>query len=94
MKNLDTYKERMLNENFTKGDIVKLKYDIEEDETDGHYSYSIDAGEIGEIRYLVKSTENESDENKVYMVKFPDQKGRKRYVQLTQQSFKKISNSE
>ncbi len=81
---------QFLNENFTKGDLVELKYDIEQDETDGEYGYSIDKGEIGRISYLVKSTENERDENKVYMLKFSEKDGKQRFVQLTQQSFFKV----
>jgi hypothetical protein len=65
---------QFLNENITKGDLVELKYDIEKNEDDGEYGYSIDKGEIGEIRYVVPSTENERDENKVYLVVFPDDK--------------------
>ncbi len=89
-KHIDTFKKFSLNENFIKGDLVKLKYDIERDETDGEYGYSINSGEIGEIRYIVKSTENERDENKVYVVKFSDEDGKQRYIQLTQQSFLKV----
>ena len=90
-KYIDTFKQRMmLNENFIKGDLVELKYDIEKDESDGEYGYSINKGEIGEIRYVVPSTENESEENKVYMIKFSDKDGKKRYTQLTKQSFVKV----
>jgi hypothetical protein len=81
---------QFLNENFTKGDLVELKYDIEKNEDDGEYGYSIDEGEIGEIRYVVPSTENERDENKVYMVKFSDKDGKKRFTQLTNRSFFKV----
>ena len=72
--------DQFLNENFKKGDLVELKYDIEKDEDDGEYGYSIDKGEIGEIRYVVPSTENERDENKVYMVKFSDKDGKQRFT--------------
>jgi len=81
---------QFLNENFTKGDLVELKYHIENNEDDGEYGYSIDKGEIGEIRYVVPSTENESDENKVYMVKFSDKDGKQRFTQLTNRSFFKV----
>jgi hypothetical protein len=87
---------QFLNENFTKGDLVKLKYDIKRNEEDGEYGYSIDVGEIGEIRYITPSTENERDENKVYMVKFSDDKDKQgslskgRYIQLTKNSFVKV----
>ena len=81
---------QFLNENFTKGDLVELKYDIEKNEDDGEYGYSIDKGEIGEIRYVVPSTENERDENKVYMVKFSDKDGKQRFTQLTNRSFFKV----
>ena len=88
MKHIDTFEQRMLNENYNNGDSVKLKYDIEQDDTDGEYGYSIESGEIGEIRYLVRN--DERDENKIYMVKFSDKDGKKRYIQLTQQSFTKV----
>ena len=77
-------------ENYLKGDLVELKYDIEKNEDHGEYGYSIDKGEIGEIRYVVPSTENERDENKVYMVKFSDKDGKQRFTQLTNRSFFKV----
>lgn len=95
-KHVDSFRKFSLNENFTKGDLVQLKYDIERDEDDGEYGYSIDAGEIGEIRHIVPSTENERDENKVYMVKFSDDKNKQgllskgRYIQLTKGLFDKV----
>jgi len=81
----------MTKENFIEGDLVELKYDIPQNEDDGEYGYSINKGEIGEIRYVVLSTKNESDENIVYMIKFPDKDGKRRYMQLTKQSFFKVS---
>ena len=89
-KHIDSFKKFSLNENFTKGDLVQLKYNIEQDEDDGEYGYSIVTGEIGEIRYIVPSTENERDENKAYMVKFSDKNGKQRFIQLTKQSFSKV----
>lgn len=79
--------KQFINEGFSKGDLVRLKNNIDKDESDGDYGYSVKSGEVGEIRYLVSSTKDESEENKVYMVKFPG----KRFVQLTQMGFSKVN---
>lgn len=71
------------------GDKIVLDFDIERNPDDGEYGYSVDAGEIGEIRYLLKSSENNSDDDKQYMVRFSDKEGKKRYVQLIGSSFHK-----
>ena len=61
---------------------------IEEDPTDGEFAYSIDKGEVGEIRYEVGDMGEipGREENIVYMVRFPDKAGKRRLVQLTKQS--------
>lgn len=60
---------------YNKGDLVKLKYNVERNEDDGEYGFSIDVDEIGEIRYIVESIK---DYGEIYMIKFSD----KRYIQI------------
>ena len=95
MKNLKLFNNFINESLFNKGDSVELKHNIEEDSDDGKYSYSIDKGEIGEIRYCVGDYGETPgrEENIVYMVKFPDKDGKKRLVQLTRASFKKINEA-
>ena len=76
------------NEGLTKGDAVELKYSVEEDPDDGDLAYSIDKGEVGEVRYVVgdRGETQGRPENIVYMIKFPDKNGKRRLIQLTAQS--------
>ncbi len=79
------------------GDFIQLKHNIEQNDDDGEYGYYVNSGEIGEIKYLIPSHKNENDVNKLYMVKFSDDKSKQgslskgRYVNLTEKSFVKIN---
>jgi len=80
-------------ETLKKGDTVKLKHDIHQDQgKDKEYSCSFDSGEIGEI----KSISNENTEFESYLVKFPDDvikqgsKSAGRFIYLTKAALQKV----
>ncbi|MCK9415309.1 hypothetical protein M0Q97_01470 [Candidatus Dojkabacteria bacterium] len=76
-KYIDTFNERMLNESYQKGDLIRINFDLEQDPDDGEYGYSVEKGEIGEIRYLINKDETRETE-KIYSVKFPNKDGKLR----------------
>ena len=41
-KYIDTFNERMLNESYQKGDLIRINFDLEQDPDDGEYGYSVE----------------------------------------------------
>lgn len=93
MKHLKKYNDNTNNDYLSKGDLVKLRHNINRDDDDDEYAFSIDKDEIGEIRYLVNDYDNPDYYNQVYMVYFPENKekqgskNRGRVIQIMRPTF-------
>ena len=81
-----------------KGDLVKIRPNIKRDESAGERGFSIDSGEVGEINHLMPGYENEEEQNKVYLVVFPDDKSKQgelcigRRVYMIRGAFDKVGS--
>jgi hypothetical protein len=83
----------MSQEVYKKGDTVKLKFKIEQETGyDAEYTFSVDAGEIGEIT----SINNENSEFESFLIRFPDDPSKqgslimRRLVYLSRGAFQKV----
>ena len=97
MRYLKRFNESNKKEFLSRGDLVKLRSDIDRNDDDGEYGFSINKDEIGEIRYLVNQNENPDYYNQIYMVSFKDDKekqgskSRGRIVQAIRTAFEEIN---
>ena len=71
---------------FKKGDLVTPFRIFDNEEEDEKYRTIVTPGEVGEVRYIVPSSEN--DEVKTYMLLFSE----RRFAQLAGSSFHLINN--